>query len=176
MSGSELLAAETFREQAGEFEQEQVWSYERDFARLPLVEQVEGGGAAGLRQDPLCGDAAIDDESFGHELAAAVLADEREAGIESRERIGEAVDLFSEGAEIAAALKFLRLLLKGVNDLRIKAAALVLGFPLDGEVDGFRDLFDGYVHGTILEPGTRDCNYVLTSTLHCEVLCFRETA
>lgn len=176
MSGSELLAAETFREQAGEFEQEQVWSYERDFARLPLVEQVEGGGAAGLRQDPLCGDAAIDDESFGHGLAAAVLADERDAGIESRERLGEAIDLFPKDAEILPAFQFFGLLLEGVDNLRIQATALVLGFPLDDEVDGFRDLFDGYVHETILEPGTRDCNYVLTSTLHCEVLCFRETA
>jgi hypothetical protein len=60
-------------------------------------------------------------------------------------------------AQLVAPDGFGRLCLQGPDDLRIETTPISFGLALDGPIDRFRDILDGDVHGTILEPSSVKC-------------------
>ena len=149
-----LFSAVTLRYQAGEFRQERIGSDQQNLSRGVPIEQCKSRRPVRFGQHPFRRDTAVQNKRVGHALSLPIPANQERTGVEWRQGGCKPVQFLPQMNQLPAPLRFGGLRFQRMYDLGVQTPPLPFRLPLHHPVDRIRNVLDGDVHGTILEPFT----------------------
>src|SRR5271157_3963107 len=147
-----LFSAVTLRYQAGEFRQERIGSDQQNLSRRVLIEQSKSRRPVRFGQHPFRRDTAVQNKRVGHALSLAIPANQGRTSVEWRQGGCKPVQFLPQMNQLPPPLRFGGLRFQRMYDLGVQTPPLPFRLPLHHPIDRIRNVLDGDVHGTILEP------------------------